>query len=442
MARTVQKNVRFDSHRIRLQKGETEKASGGYEYRWTTDDGKRHSIFATSIEKLREMEEEIFVDKHDGIKTDVKAMTVNDCFALWKDLKRGIKDSTFKNYIYMYEMYVMNTFGKKRVTQVKKSDVKRFYNNLADQKILSISTIDTVHNVLHQVFQVAVDDNDIRLNPTDNMLKELRIAHAHETEKKKALSIEQTNLFLDFLYKTPKYKHWYPIFFIMANTGMRVGEITGLRWCDIDLEKKTISVNHTLVYYNHRDELGTYFSINSTKTDAGERTIPIGEEIIKAFEMEREYQKEAGIESKAMIDGYTDFIFVNRYGQVQHHGTLNKAIKRVMRDCNDEVLLLHGADSDPVLLPDFSCHILRHTFATRLCEAGVNIKVIQDILGHCDISTTMDIYIDATDNMKQKEMESYRKYLVKPVDVENMTREELLEIMRHNTKVEMGFVRP
>lgn len=101
------------------------------------------------------------------------------------------------------------------------------------------------------------------------------------------------------------------------------------------------------------------------------------------------------------MDGYTDFIFINRFGDVQHQGTLNKAIKRIIRDCNDEELL--KSEDNPVLLPPFSCHSLRHTFTTRLCEMGVNIKVIQDVLGHRDFSTTMNIYTDVTKDLKQKE---------------------------------------
>lgn len=434
MGKTVKKNVRFDSHRVRLRTGETEKPYG-YEYRWTTPDGVRHSTFAPTLDKLRELEEELAADKHDGIKTDVKGLTVNDCFNLWKELKRGIKDSTFQNYVYMYEMFVMPTFGKKRVVQVVKSDVKRFYNNLADDKHLKISTIDGIHNVLHQVFQVAVDDNYIRGNPTDKMLKELKAAHGHEVEKKKALSVAQQELFLNYIRETEKYKHWYPIFYIMVNTGMRVGEITGLRWRDVDFEQGFISVNHTLVYYNHRDDFGTYFSINTPKTDAGKRNIPIIDGVREAFEMERQYQADNGIVSKAKIDGYDDFIFVNRFGEVQHQGTLNKALKRIMRDCNDKVLLENDLDKKPTLLPDFSCHILRHTFATRLCESGVNLKVIQDILGHVDISTTMNIYVDAMDEMKQKEI---AKYITKPEDVDNMTIQDLNRI----TMMKMGFVNP
>ena len=193
----------------------------------------------------------------------------------------------------------------------------------------------------------------------------------------------------------------------MLNTGMRVGEITGLRWRDVDFDTGLISVNHTLVYYNHRDDLGAYFSINTPKTDAGKRTIPMIEGVREAFEMERQFQEKNGVKSTARIDGYEDFIFVNRDGYVVHQGNLNKAIKRIARDCNDKILLEQGFEFNPVLLPNFSCHILRHTFATRLCEAGVNLKVIQDILGHVDVSTTMNIYVDAMNELKMKEMAAY-----------------------------------
>ena len=92
---------------------------------------------------------------------------------------------------------------------------------------------------------------------------------------------------------------------------------------------------------------------------------------------------------------------MNRFGNVQHQGTLNKAICRIIRDCNDEVLM--KGEDDPVLLPHFSWHTLRHTFTTRMCEAGVNVKVIQDTLGHADIATTLNIYADVTKELKQTE---------------------------------------
>ena len=122
-----------------------------------------------------------------------------------------------------------------------------------------------------------------------------------------------------------------------------------------------------------------------------------------AFEQERKFQQEAGIKCDVVIDGYSDFIFTNRYGNVHNQSTLNRALKRMIADCNREQLANHSKNADVTLLPDFSCHILRHTFATRLCESGVNIKVIQDVLGHADFDTTMNVYTDATKDFKQQE---------------------------------------
>ena len=125
-------------------------------------------------------------------------------------------------------------------------------------------------------------------------------------------------------------------------------------------------------------------------------------------EQEKQKQEDLGLHCEVTIDGYTDFIFINRFGQAQHQATLNKAIRRIIRDCNDEQFL--HSDEPDVLLPHFSCHSLRHTFTTRMCEAGVNIKVIQDALGHSDISTTLNIYADVTKEMKAAEFKGLDSY--------------------------------
>lgn len=128
----------------------------------------------------------------------------------------------------------------------------------------------------------------------------------------------------------------------------------------------------------------------------------------ETFEHEKQKQEDLGLHCEVTIDGYTDFIFINRFGQAQHQATLNKAIRRIIRDSNDEQFL--HSDEPDVLLPHFSCHSLRHTFTTRMCEAGVNIKVIQDALGHSDISTTLNIYADVTKEMKAEEFKGLDSY--------------------------------
>ena len=227
--------------------------------------------------------------------------------------------------------------------------------------------------------------------------------------KRKALTVEEECIFMDFLEHSKQYNHWKAIFAVMLGSGLRVGEVTGLRWEDVDFEKNIISVNHTLVYYKHQMN-GCYFSVNSPKTKAAKREIYMTEGVRKAFELEKWYQENLGISCKVQVDGYTNFVFVNRFGNVQHQGTLNKALRRIIRDCNDEIL--EKADGKEVtLLPPFTCHGLRHTFATRMCEANVNMKIVQKILGHADIGTTMNIYTDATKDFEKKGMEKFDEYI-------------------------------
>ena len=235
---------------------------------------------------------------------------------------------------------------------LRHSDIRRFYNTLYEVRGIKISTIDVIHNVLHQILELAVQDNYLRNNISDNALKELKLMHSQDNGKKKALTKPEQDLFISYLKKSVQYEHWYPIFTIMTYTGMRVSEITGLRWCDIDMKKGVIDVNHTLIYYKHCQN-GCYYNV------------PMLSVVKEAFEKEKEFQKSAEISCQVTIDGYTDFIFVNRFGNVHNQSTLNRAIKRIIRDCNQEILDNEGANKNVLLLPNFNCHSLRHTFCNK-----------------------------------------------------------------------------
>lgn len=360
---------RYDSRHRLLKTGESERSDGYFQYRYTDRRGKRHTVTASSLEELRQREEQIARDKSDGIRAEAQNVTLNDMFELWGRLKRGLKGNTYQNYCYMYNTFVRPGIGNFRLSVLKRSDLKAFYNSLIDGKNLKLSTVDNIHTVLHQVLTVAVEDGYIRTNLSDNLLKELKQSHNLGCERRRALTVPEQELFLGYLSREDiQYHHWEPIFRVMTLTGMRVGEITGLRWEDVDMSEDLIEVNHTLVYYNHAEN-GCYFSIHTPKTKAGNRTIPMLDGVKEALLEEKRYQEENHLKCKAEIDGYTNFIFINRFGNVQHQGTLNRAIRRIIRDCNDEQLEKGG--SNPVFLPNFSCHSLRHTFTTRLIEAGV-----------------------------------------------------------------------
>ncbi|MBR1443050.1 MAG: site-specific integrase [Firmicutes bacterium] len=398
-----------------LKENETQRPDGTYSYRWRTSDGKRHAVYGRDLNELREKEQAVLKDKSDGIRTDAQNTTLNDIYDMWEQLKKGLKENTFQSYRYMYEQFVRNDIGQLKIGNFKRSDIRRYYNRLLDERCLKIATIDNIHTVLHQVLDLAVEDGYLRNNVSDNALKELKQARNLFTEKRKALTVKEQDIFTDFLHSCPMYQHWYPIFAVMLGTGLRVGEVTGLRWEDVDFENNVISVNHTLVYFNH-SKGGCYFGINTPKTRAGERTVPMIESVKEAILQEKEYQEQVGIKCMAQVDGYTDFIFVNRFGHLQHQGTLNKALRRIIRDCNQEILDKAKENEIVVLLPRFSCHTLRHTFTTRLCESGINIKVIQSVLGHADISTTLDIYADVTKDLKKAEMQTFDDFMSKKKD--------------------------
>lgn len=403
---------RFDKHHCVLQKGEYQINDNKYSYRWTDAYGKRHAIYAADLDELRNKEQRIELNKIEGIKEPPATLTVEKLYETWRSLKRGIKASTQSGYVYVFESLIRPSFGKKRVVSVKRSDVRAFYISLLEERGVSIGTLDNVHNVLQQVFQYAVDDDLLRKNPCDRVLKEIKLACSNlKSEKKKALSLTQQLNFLKFLQDDEKYYHWYPTFFIMVNTGLRVGELTGLRWQDIDLENGIIDVNHTLAYFDHKDSKGCYFSINTPKTVNGYRKVVMTEAVKCAFRLQKAYQELEGLESKDEIDGYDDFIFINRFGHVQHQGTLNKALRRIIRDYN-VAAVARGIKDPNDLLPHFSCHVLRHTYATRCVECGVSVKFLQYQMGHSEYQLTMNYYVTPTQEFNFQEVKSFEKYIM------------------------------
>lgn len=401
---------RKDNKKRVLKEGEYQRANGTFEYKWRDKQGKRHSVYAKTLDELRAKEIDVLRDALDGIRAVKSDLTINDLYNLWEQLKRGLKDNTFSNYKYMYKQFVQEGFGNTKIYDLKRTDIRAFYNNLADEQHLKASTIDCVHTVLHQVLELGVEDDYLRYNPSDNALKELKKAHNHDSVKHKALTVPEQELFERFLKKEGQYHRWYPVFITMLWTGLRVGEITGLRWCDVDMEAEIISINHTLVYYSKGKDIGCLYAVNTPKTETGKRIVPMLPKVKEAFLLEKQYQEECGISCQATVDGYTDFIFVNRFGYIQNQATLNKALRRIIRDCNYKVLDKQKNKKEIVLLPKFSNHSLRHTFTTRMCEAGVNIKAMQEILGHADAETTMDIYAEATNDLKRSEMMNFAAY--------------------------------
>ena len=148
------KSARYDSSRVKLRTGEYQKSDGRYEFRYTVF-GKKYSVYAKSLDELRDKEVEIYsVKTANQTRFDSRTTTLNDVFELWKELKRGLRPNTYQNYCYMYQQYVQESLGRQYVASIKKSDVKRFFNHLADERRLKEGTIEAVQTILHQCFKL------------------------------------------------------------------------------------------------------------------------------------------------------------------------------------------------------------------------------------------------------------------------------------------------
>lgn len=393
-------NIRFDSKGNRLYKGEKERADGRYEFRYTNHKGERCSIYETRLHRLRLEEAKIAYKERTSILYDLKELTLNDMFENWIVSKSALKANTLRGYRQTYDSFVRNTLGKRNIEEIKTIDVKSFYLNLKTERCISTETICRIQNILFQIFQNAVDSDILWKNPAERATKEIRRSHPKHSSTRARLNEAEANKLTDFILKTPKFREWYPIIYILIHTGLRHGEVVSLRWCDVNLSKKYLEVNHNAVYLSVGGETARYHFSEGTKTEAGTRKVPLDSRVIEAFEMEKEMLASKDITCVQKIDGYTDFVFLNRFGKMFDPGAINKALVRIVEAYNSAI---EEANSDEDMLPHLSCHCLRHTFAVILCERDVNVKVTQLLLGHKDISTTMDIYTSVSQEFEFEE---------------------------------------
>ena len=403
---------RKDNKGRAFRKGEYQrKEDGRYVYAYTTPYGKRKAVYGNTLAELREKEKKLVRDQLEGIDTYVAGKaTLNYVFDRYIETKTELKSTTFTNYSYSYDHFVRNTFGKRIIGDIKYSDVLKFYQELIDDKGVQVNTLESVHSVVHPTLQLAVRDNIIRNNPSDGVMAEIKKKNKNKSSMRHALTIEQQIEFMDYVAQSPLYYRWTPLFTVMLGTGCRVGEIIGLRWEDIDMENRMISINHSVTYYpRSKESYKCLFEVSLPKTEAGIRTVPMLDEVYEAFLEEMEYQKETGF-NETVIDGMSGFIFMNRFGNVHNPAGINRAIKRIVETHNaEEVVKAEKQKRRAVIIPNFSNHVLRHTFCTRFCENETNIKVIQSVMGHKDIQTTYDIYAEVTDLRKKESFDNLSK---------------------------------
>ena len=406
---------RRDSKGRVLRTGEVQRPDGQYMYRYSDIDGQRQTIYSWKLVEtdkvpngkkdgpaLRTMIQQIEKDLKDGIRlVESKEITLNDLFEKFLETRTDLVENTRCNYICLYNTHVRNNIGKRTIDTIKYSDIQKFYLNLGTEDNLRISSIRAINSIVSQILNTATKDDLIRRNPADGAMKEVARKLDDNTKNRNALTIEQQKRFLEYVIHSNKFKRYANLFIVMLGTGMRIGEILGLRWCDIDLKKGLIHVTHSLSYKD-TEHGGYHYHVNQTKTKAGVRTIPMFDDVKTAFQKEKRKKKDPQWEP-FVVDGYHDFIFLNQNGKVYTPSSVFDKIQAIVADYNmDEAAAANRENREPCLIPQISAHILRHTFCTRMCESDANLKVIQDVMGHKSIRTTMNVYNEATSEEKAK----------------------------------------
>lgn len=400
---------RKDSKGRVLKEGEFQRKNGKYEYKYTQN-GERKTVYSWRLLatdknpegkkydlSLREKEKEISRDLDDGINTTLAhQINLNEMFEMYLRSKKKLSSKTKAKYRQLWKLHVAESpLGLMAPGKMKKANIQHFYAGLSDEG-LSDTTIRMYHNNLIQPTLVYAVDNDLlRKNPAKGCLDGYT-----DYKKRNALTREEQRIFLDFVKNSKYYNVYLPMLQIMIGTACRIGEISGLTWEDVDMKKREIHINHQLVYEKVDGKATLY--IDTPKSESGNRTIGMTSQVRNAFLEQKALCIRLGRRSVVEVDGYKDFIFLNNWNRPYTTTGFNAVLGRIVTPYNkEEQKKAEKEKRKPLLLPHISNHILRHTGCTRMAEAGMDIKVLQTIMGHSDPAITLKVY-DHVDNERMK----------------------------------------
>lgn len=373
---------RRDSRGRVLKTGESQRKDGLYQYRYTDIRGKRHVVYNSDLSKLREQETIITKELLNGFDFASGNITVIELVRAYTDLKKSaVKRNTIANYNKILKRLQNEDFGHMIIRNIKMSQAKSWFKSLSDQG-LKRNSINQIKGVLKPAFEMAVQDDIVHKNPFNFRLDFL----PSSSSSKDALSPETVDKFFNFVQSDPYAVKYLDIYIILLGTGMRIGELCGLTFRDIDLRKRRIDITHQL---NRKEGGGLY--VATPKTSSSIRSIPMSDPVFEAFR--RVVTRRPQLQVEPMIDGYTGFLFVNPSGSIMINTYVSKAIWNAIRRYNE---------THDDLLPSFSPHSFRHTFCTNLIDAGVNVKTVQYLMGHSSATITLDVYTHS--NYKKAEI--------------------------------------
>lgn len=366
----------IDKRGRKLPKGIRQR-SDTFEGRFTYQ-GKSYTVHGKTITETQKNMTDLKYKLEHGVYVSKKQITLNDWFETWMEeyKKNRIKRGTYENYKKNFYGIIKRRFnlGNIQLTDIRGEHIQKLYNDLVKEGY-ALSTIKIVSAVLNGCMQQALRNGLIERNP----VKLAELPRQTEKATRQAMTREQQALFMEYA----KESYLYNFYAVMLRTGMRNGEMRGLKYTDIDKKKNVIRVQRTLKYIE-----GEGYYEDTPKTRTSKRDIPLTAATLQLLEEQRKFW---GFKVEKM-DRY---LFCNELGE-----PLSRA--RVRAETDRIVKRIRAAGHD---FPHITPHVFRHTFATRAIEAGMQPQVLKTILGHSSLAMTMDLYSHVLPETRAEEME-------------------------------------
>ncbi len=380
---------RRDNRNRILHNGESQRQDGRYAYKYKDINGEPKFVYSWRLDKndrapagkprdlsLREKERQIQQDLFDQIAPNGGNLTVLELVQKYLSLKVNVRHNTQANYNFVVGILKKEAFGSLRIDKVKLSDAKAWLIKLQKDG-RGYSTIHSVRGVVRPAFEMAVQDDLIRKNPFGF---ELATVVVNDSVTREAITRAQERAFLKFIQEDNCYRKYYDGIYILFNTGLRISEFCGLTISDIDFQNKRIRVDHQL--QRKRD---MEYIIEDTKTKSGERYVPMSQQVVECFR--RVIANRKPPKQEPIIDGYTGFLFLDKNGMPMVALHWEHYFKHILNKYNSIY---------KVQLPKITPHVCRHTFCSNMAKSGMSPKTLQYIMGHSDISVTLNTYTHLT----------------------------------------------
>ena len=376
---------RRDNRNRILRNGESQRQDGRYAYKYKDLNGETKFVYSWRLDKndrtpagkarepsLREKERQIQQDLFNQIVPNGGNLTVLELVKKYLSLKINVRHNTRANYNFVVNIIKKEPFGNIRIDKVRQSDAKAWLIKLQKDG-RGYSTIHSVRGVVRPAFEMALQDGLINRNPFSF---ELATVVVNDSVTREAITRAQERAFLKFIQEDKCYCKYYDGIFILFKTGLRVSEFCGLTIADVDFKKNRIRVDHQLQRSGNME-----YIIEKPKTESGERFVPMSNEVAACFQrIIRNRQKPR---KEPMIDGYTGFLFLDKNSMPMVALHWEHYFKHIRNKYNSIY---------KIQLPKITPHGCRHTFCSNMAKSGMNPKTLQYIMGHSDISVTLNTY--------------------------------------------------